>query len=70
MPFTVLNIHCDPNGGYVMVVGKLFQLNLILVNIYAPNFDDEQFFKKTISSIPNLDSHHLILSGDFNLVMD
>ena len=60
----------DPNGRYVMVVGKLFQIPLIFVCIYAPNFDDHCFFERMFSSIPNLDSHHLILSGDYNLVMD
>lgn len=70
VPFITSNIISDPNVRYVMVVGQLFQLHLVLVNIYAPNFDDENFFKKMLSSIPNLDSHHLILSGDYDLVMD
>lgn len=52
-----------------MVAGKLSHLNLILVNIYAPNFDDDQFFRKMFSTIPNLDDHHLILAGDYNLVL-
>lgn len=70
IPFIVSNTILDPNGRYVMVVGELFQLCLVLVNIYGPNFDDDNFFKKMLSSIPNLDSHHLIMSGDYNLVMD
>ena len=28
------------------------------------------FFKKLLNSIPNLDSHHLIMFGDYNLAMD
>lgn len=70
IPFQVSKIILDPNGRYVMVVGKLFQLSLVLVNIYGPNFDDDIFFKKMLSTIPNLDSHHLIMSGDYNLVLD
>lgn len=68
--FNVTNTIFDPNGRYVMVVGKLFQLPVILVNIYAPNSDNECFFKRMLNSIPNLDTHHLVLSGDCNLVMD
>lgn len=70
IPFIVSNTILDPNGRYVMVVGELFQLRLVLVNIYGPNFDDDHFFKRMLSSIPNLDSHHLIMSGDYNLVLD
>lgn len=54
----------------LMVVGKLFQLPVILVSIYAPNFDDHCFFERMFSCIPNLDRHHLILSSDYNLVLD
>lgn len=70
IPFHVSKTILDPNGRYVIVVGKLFQLSLVLVNIYGPNFDDDIFFKKILSTIPNLDSHHLIMSGDYNLVLD
>ena len=44
IPFIVSNTILDPNGRYVMVVGELFQLRLVLVNIYSPNFDDDHFF--------------------------
>lgn len=70
IPFIVSDTILDPNGRYVMVVGELSQLRLVLVNIYGPNFDDENFYKKMLSSIPNLDSYHLVMSGDYNLVMD
>ena len=70
IPFAVSNTILDPNGRYVMVVRELFQLRLVLVNIYGPNFDDDNFFKKMLSLIRNLDSHHLIMSGDYNLVID
>ena len=46
IPFIVSNTISDPNGRYVMVVGELFQLRLVLVNIYGPNFDDDLFFFK------------------------
>lgn len=70
IPLIVSDTILDPNGRYVIVVGELFHLRLVLVNVYGPNFDDDHFFKAMLSSIPNLDSHHLIMSGDYNLVMD
>lgn len=30
----------DPNGRYIIVTGLLYNLNVILANIYAPNCDD------------------------------
>lgn len=60
----------DPNGRYIIVAGQLFATPIILVNIYAPNFDDTQFFEKIFSSIPNMDNNLLLIGGDFNLVLD
>lgn len=40
------------------------------MNLYAPNWDDSQFFIKLFSTIPNIDSHALIIGGDFNCAID
>ena len=53
-----------------MVSGRLFQLPVILVCVYAPNFDDSQFMATLLSSLPNMDMHYLILGGDINCVMN
>lgn len=53
-----------------MVVGTLCQHPVVLANAYAPNHDDEDFMKKLLSSIPKLHSHHLILGGDMNTVLN
>lgn len=45
-------------------------MSVVLVNIYAPNWDNPAFFTSLFSSIPNLNSHYLIPGGDFNCVMD
>lgn len=68
VPFSVSSSILDPNGRYVMVFGTLYNTALALVNIYAPNWDDVNFFNNLFRSIPNLDTHHLILGGDFSLV--
>lgn len=60
----------DKHGRYIIVVGKLYNMPVVLANIYAPNWDNVQFFMDLISLLPNLDTHNLILGGDLNCVLD
>lgn len=60
----------DVNGRYVIVSGLLQNLSVILISIYAPNWDDEKFFINLFAKIPNSDNHHILMGGDFNLVQD
>ena len=50
-------------------MGKLFSKPVVLANIYGPNWDDSLFFSKLNSILPDLNSHQLILGGDFNCVL-
>lgn len=68
--FTPSQTISDPQGRFVIVSGSLFNTPVVLASIYAPNWDDVSFINKLISLIPNLNSHKLILAGDFNTVMD
>lgn len=60
----------DKNGRFVIVLGKLFNLPVILTSIYAPHFEDSNFFRDLFGRIPELGTHHLILGGDFNTVLE
>ena len=60
----------DPNGRYVIISGTLYQKPVILVSVYAPNWDDHNFVKSLFSTIPDMNSHLLILGGDMNCVID
>lgn len=68
--FTLSDTICDLNGRYIIVTGSLFQVPVVLVNVYAPNWDDVQFANNLLSLIPKLNTHHLIFAGDLNCVMD
>lgn len=68
--FTSSKIISDPQGRYIIVSGSLFNTPTVLVNVYAPNWDDSSFITKLISLIPDLDTHKLILAGDMNTVVD
>lgn len=41
-----------------------------LVNVYASNTDEEDFFKQLLSSLPDLNKYSLILGGDFRCWLD
>ena len=46
------------------------QKKVLLVNVYAPNFDDVEFANILLGNIPFLNTHLLFLGGDFNCVFD
>lgn len=62
--FSSEQVISDPNRCYIIVVGVLFQTPVIMVGVYAPNWDCPNFMSSLLSSIPCLDSHHLIFGGD------
>lgn len=64
------HIHSDPGGRYIIVSGTLNQMPVVLVSVYAPNWDSPNFMSTLFSHLPNLNSHHLILGGDLNCVVD
>lgn len=70
VPFSVTKVVSDTNGRYVIIIGKMGGNNLILANAYGPNWDNDNFFKNFFFSLPDLNSHQLILGGDFNCCLD
>lgn len=61
--FTSEKVISDYLGCYVIVTGHLLDRQVILVNIYAPNFDDSNFFSKVFTSIPPADDYAFIIGG-------
>lgn len=51
-------------------MGTLFHVPVLLVNIYAPNFDDPQFMNKLFECLPSVNDNLLIIGGDMNCVID
>lgn len=66
VPFTLSKTKIDKNGRYVIVTGTLYNNPVILANVYAPNWDDEFFFKSFFSLLQDMQSQRLILAGDLN----
>ena len=46
IPFALDRTVTDPNGRFVAVTGKLAELPVIMISVYAPNWDDDNFFIK------------------------
>ena len=70
LQFSSERIISDTNRRYIIVVGVLLQTPVIMVCVYAPNWCCPNFMTSLFSLIPSLDSHHLILGGDLNLVVN
>lgn len=68
--FSVTTVTSDPQGRFVTVSGLLYHKPVYVINIYAPNWDDDKFMGKIISLIPDLNSHRLIFVGDLNCVIN
>ena len=68
--FTTSKIIADKNGRYLIIAGTLCHNPILLVNIYAPNFDDPAFTDRLFANLPYLNTHLLILGGDLNCVID
>lgn len=68
--FSSTNVIADRNGRYIIVAGTLMQKKVLLVNVYAPNFDDADFANRLLRNIPFLNTHSLIFGGDLNCVFD
>lgn len=58
----------DKEGRFVIVQGELFNVPVVLVNLYAPNWD-VKFFSDLFARLPDPNSHQLLLGGDFNCVL-
>lgn len=70
VPFVLDQTIPDSNGRYIIVTGTILDLRVAFVNVYAPNTDDESFFKRLFSIIPDASTYCIILGGDFNCWLD
>lgn len=55
------SIIAHKEGRYVILVGELHSRPLSLLNIYGPNQDDPEFFRKVLRLIPGISNTDLIM---------
>uniref|UniRef100_A0A669EFQ1 Reverse transcriptase domain-containing protein n=1 Tax=Oreochromis niloticus TaxID=8128 RepID=A0A669EFQ1_ORENI len=69
-PFIFGSVVTDPGGRFVLVSGSINSFPLVLLNIYAPNFDCPDFFSKIFDLISEYNMSNIIIGGDFNCYFD
>ena len=70
VPFRFQSSTTDPNGRFIIVTGHINLFPVALVNIYELNTDDPAFFCKVFDLIPDDDSSHIVIGGNFNCYLD
>ena len=66
--YSINQVHRDGNGRYLIVDLEANSTRIVLINVYAPNSDDANFFLELQDKIVNLGCDNIIWGGDFNFV--
>jgi hypothetical protein len=56
----------EKEGHFIIIKGKIYQDELSIPNIYAPNTRETTFIKDTLVKIKAHIASHTIIVGDFN----
>ena len=67
----IVNVSTGEDSGRVLFVTlNMYGLETLVVNVYAPNEDNEEFYDRLFKKINEIDSQYIVIGGDFNLVLD
>ena len=60
----------DNNGNFIILNLDIQNQHLTLINLYGPNVDNPEFFKKISSYIDDIGNTDIIICGDYNCVIN
>ena len=66
----VRRVKTDSGGNLVVLDLKIYEYEITLASLYAPNTDSPDFFSNLESIILEFENPHVIICGDWNLVQD
>ena len=64
------NLITDVAGRYIILYATYNSAKFLLANVYAPNKDNPEFFKKFFEDVNRFTPEYTILAGDMNLAID
>ena len=64
---TIHNVIASDEGRYVIIYCTINRKKFLLGNIYAPNLDNPDFFKKVFKELEAFAAEYTIIGGDMNL---
>lgn len=68
LPIEVTQCFKDRESRFVIIKGLLHNKEITIASVYAPNDAPASFFKIFFDKLTSLNSPHIIIGGDFNLV--
>lgn len=68
--FSLINEKRDKEGRYIIIKGKIDNVLVTLVNVYAPPESDRKFFKLLFDIITSESEGILICAGDWNIIQN
>lgn len=68
-PVTIGETIIDPSGRYVLVHCQIYSEPWTLLNLYAPNYDDESFIQDIFLKVSG-GRQNILVGGDFNFCLD
>ena len=68
--YKIKKVYKDPDGNYIFASFSSMGKDFLLISVYGPNRDDPEFYNEIEQYIKEVGFSHLIIAGDWNLVLD